>query len=113
MNSHEYLLANIETYEQWSSFKEIDASTLKQYANKLKSVGESKDRISTGIFKNVVMVAANRILRTVNFSLRKGEFPKGWILTTLIPIPKKPKTKKFEEFRPINTVLVYMRKCWC
>lgn len=34
MNSHEYVPGNIKTYEEWSSFKEVDMTILKQYAKK-------------------------------------------------------------------------------
>lgn len=47
------------------------------------------------------------MLDSVNLSLRKEEFPADWKLTTITPIPKKSKTKKWEEFRPINTVPMY------
>ncbi|KAK9878990.1 hypothetical protein WA026_003808 [Henosepilachna vigintioctopunctata] len=52
------------------------------------------------------MVAVNRILDIVNVSLCYGEFPEEWKITTVIPVPKKLKTKKREEFRPIK------RKFW-
>ncbi|KAK9869794.1 hypothetical protein WA026_003527 [Henosepilachna vigintioctopunctata] len=82
VNVYEYVLSNINNYENWSNFKEIDMSTLKKYVKKLKNTGGRENGITRGIFRDIVMVAENRILDIVNFFLHYGEFPGEWKITT-------------------------------
>ncbi|KAK9872753.1 hypothetical protein WA026_019535 [Henosepilachna vigintioctopunctata] len=93
VNGHEYVLSNINKYEDWSNFREIDMSTLKKYVKKLKKVGGGENGITTDIFRDFIMVAANRILDIVNVSLCYGEFPEEWKMTTVIPVPKNRKLR--------------------
>ncbi|KAK9884896.1 hypothetical protein WA026_009134, partial [Henosepilachna vigintioctopunctata] len=56
VNGHECVLSNVNRYEDWSNFKEIDLSTLKKYVKKLKIVGGGENGTTKDIFRDIVMV---------------------------------------------------------
>jgi len=57
--------------------------------------------------KKVVSVAGTKICYIMNRSLEEGIFPNEWKEAIVEPIFKVRKTKKIEEFRPINKLLIY------
>lgn len=67
----------------------------------------SVDGITTQMIKLSFEAVGDRFLHVVNNSLEKGEFPKNWKKSMVIPIEKINNTIQCEEFRPINMVPSY------
>lgn len=53
------------------------------------------------------MIQKKDFLDIINLSLKEGICPSSWKISNVIPIPKKPKTIKVSEFRPINKLPIY------
>lgn len=88
-------------------FKQISMADLKKHIKLMKQVGGDENGISTKVFKDVMDVAANRILDVINASLSSGVFPELWKCSTIVPIPKVTNSNLCSDFRPINKVPVY------
>ena len=43
----------------------------------------------------------------INKSMEEGIFPNGWEEAVIVPVPKVKRTKKIDEFRPINKLPIY------
>jgi len=57
--------------------------------------------------KKVILIAGTKICYIMNRSLEEGIFPSEWKEAIVVPIPKVRKTKRIEEFRPINKLPIY------
>jgi len=57
--------------------------------------------------KKVISIAGTKICYIMNRSLKERIFPSEWKEATVVPISKVRKTKKIEEFRPINKLPIY------
>jgi hypothetical protein len=81
--------------------------TFKKIVRSLKNTAGGENGITTKILRDAVEVIANRFLDVINNSLQEGKFPEKWKTSIVIPVPKIPKTRKCDEFGPINIVPVY------
>lgn len=84
-------------------FHAINIIELKKVVKELKTSPDYK-KISSKMILDNWNVAGNCILNIINKSLETGIFPDNWKETTITPIQKVHKTKRCEEFRPINTL---------
>jgi len=66
-----------------------------------------EEGITIEIMKKVISVAGTKICYIMNRSLEEGIFPSEWKEAIVVPISKVRKTKKIEEFRPINKLPIY------
>jgi hypothetical protein len=88
----------------FSTFRTLDMPTFKKIVRSLKNTAGGENGITTKILRDAVEVIANRFLDVINNSLQEGKFPEKWKTSI---VPKIPKTRKCDEFRPINIVPVY------
>ena len=61
------------------------------------------ERISNKFIFDNCNVTGNMV-KVIGTSLKTGIFPDSWKKSTVTPIEKVPRTKKCEEFRPINSL---------
>lgn len=98
----------IETPEcSMQSFKLLEMRDLRRIVKQMKVKKNSVDGIDTRILKLAFETIGNRFLQVINLSTEKGQFPKSWKISTVIPVEKKSNTNQSNEFRPINMVPVY------
>lgn len=88
-------------------FSAIEIGQLSRLVNKLENKIGTEEDITVGIMKKVVTVAGVKICYIMNKLLEEGIFPNEWKKAIVIPILKIKKTKKVEEFRPINKLPIY------
>jgi hypothetical protein len=101
------VLNNNHEISEMNTFKLIDMRDLKSALAIMKNTGGGESGITTSILKDSAEVIADRFIDLINCSLTYGKFPEEWKTSVIIPLQKVSKTKKCEEFRPINTVPVY------
>jgi hypothetical protein len=92
---------------KFNKFKMIDMKDFKNALATMKNTGGGESGITTSILRDATGVIADRFIDLINSSLMSGVFPEKWKTSIVIPVPKVPKAKKCNEFRPINTVPVY------
>ncbi|XP_075167997.1 uncharacterized protein LOC142240182 [Haematobia irritans] len=85
-------------------FRTINMNELLTICKQLKNKPDFNHVSTTIIFDNWDKIG-KMILKTINDSLERGIFPEKWKETMVIPIEKVQRTKKYEEFRPINTLM--------
>lgn len=95
------------TESELEVFNRIEVEDLNRIVQKLKNKSGTEEGINVEIMKKVVVVAGSKIVHMINRSLEEGLFPSEWKQATVIPIPKIKRTKKVEEFRPINKLPIY------
>lgn len=86
-------------------FKTVLFSNLKNIVDSVQ--GNSDNNISSKVLVDSFDMIGEFFLSIINTSLHFGQFPKTWKQSVIMPIQKKPRTKKAEEFRGINTLPVY------
>lgn len=84
-------------------FNEITNPELKKIVRELKNKPDFC-KISTKILLDNWQLIAGNMLKIINKSLTSGVFPENWKESMVTPIEKVAKTRKCEEFRPINTL---------
>lgn len=82
-------------------FKNINLLDLRKIMKDIKSKGDPENIKVTTLMDSIDIIG-DTLLSIINDSFNNGIFPENWKTTTIIPIPKISKTKKCEEFRPIN-----------
>jgi len=95
------------TESQFEAFNVIGVDELKRIVNRLENKSGTEEDITIEIMKKVISVAGTKICYIMNRSLEEGIFPSEWKEAIVVPIPKVRKTKKIEEFRPINKLPIY------
>lgn len=95
------------TESELEVFNRIEVEDLNRIVQKLKNKSGTEEGITVDIMKKVVIVAGTKIVHMLNRSLEEGMFPSEWKQATVIPIPKIKRTKKVNEFRPINKLPIY------
>jgi len=98
---------NNYTDSEFEVFSVISVDKLSEIVCKLENKSGTEEGITVEIMKKVVMVAGTKICYLFNRSLEEGTFPNEWKEAIVVPIPKIQKTKKVEEFRPINKLPIY------
>jgi len=98
---------NKYTDSEFEVFSVISVDKLREIVYKLENKSGTEEGITVEIMKKVVMVADTKICYLLNRSLEEGTFPNKWKEAIVVPIPKIQKTKKVEEFRPINKLPIY------
>lgn len=84
-------------------FRAINIYELKSVCKSLKNK-QDFDKLSPKIILDNWNVLGHEILKIVNTSLMRGEFPNSWKDSMITPVEKIAKTKKCDEFRPINSL---------
>jgi hypothetical protein len=97
------VLNNNREISEMNTFKLIDMRDLKSALAIMKNTGGGESGITTSILKDSAEVIADRFIDFINYSLTYGKFSEEWKTSVIIPVQKVSKTKKCEEFRPINT----------
>lgn len=95
------------TENQFELFSVIDVRGLNRIVYRLENKNGTEEEITVEIIKKVVSVAGPKICYIMNRSLEEGIFPNEWKEAIVVPIPKVQRTKKIEEFRPINKLPIY------
>ena len=89
------------------TFRLLEFHQLKNIVQDMPNKNSSVDGITARIVKISFEAVGDKFLQVVNTSLEKGEFPKKWKKSMVIPIDKIKNTIQCEEFRPINMVPSY------
>lgn len=84
-------------------FRLVTIDELKRICKELKNKSDF-DRVSPRIIVDNWNVLGPYLHKLINKSLETGNFPTSWKDSVITPVEKVPKTKKCEEFRPINTL---------
>lgn len=92
---------------EFKIFSKIDKEQLHKLVVKLKDKSGTEEGITVEVMKKVISVAGTKLCYLLNKSLEEGIFPSKWKEAIVIPIPKIKRTKKVEEFRPINKLPIY------
>lgn len=95
------------TENQFELFSVIDVRGLNRIVYRLENKYSTEEGITVEIIKKVVSVAGPKICYIMNRSLKEGIFPSERKEAIVVPIPKVQRTKKIEEFRPINKLPIY------
>ena len=83
-------------------FRRIGIAELENIVKQMKNKPDHES-VSNKIIIDNWNIIGNVLLRIINTSLETGIFPENWKRSMITPIEKVPKTRKCEEFRPINT----------
>jgi len=94
------------TESQFEVFNVIGVDELKRIVSRLENKSSTEEGITVEIMKKV-LIAGTKISYIMNRSLEEGIFPSEWKEVIVIPISKVRKTKRIEEFRPINKLPIY------
>lgn len=86
-------------------FKNVSFANLKLIVNSVDGI--SDNNISARTLVDAFEIVGEFFMEIVNLSLELGKFPESWKEAIIMPIQKKPRTKKAEEYRGINTLPVY------
>lgn len=106
--SYEVTLDRIHAIDsKMNGFNIISMSELRKLIKDLNNKLSSVDGINTKILKISFEAIGDRFLNLINNSLVTGTFPKGWKLSTVIPVEKKPNATNCSDFRPVNMVPLY------
>lgn len=84
-------------------FREITLEELKTICKSLKKKSDY-NKISSDMIINSWHIVGRIMLSIVNKSLQTGVFPENWKTAMITPIEKVAKTKRCDEYRPINTL---------
>lgn len=94
---------NIEQNDCKFKFRAINIDELKSVCKSLKNKPDF-NKLSPKIIIDNWNILGHEILKIVNTSLMRGEFPNSWKDSMITPVEKIARTKKCEEFRPINSL---------
>lgn len=94
---------NIPVINSQFKFRAISIEELKIICKGVKNKSDYNKITSRMLLDNWNLVG-KIMLDIINTSLEKGVFPASWKTSMITPIEKVSKTKKCEEFRPINTL---------
>lgn len=96
------------TVEKNNCFKfiKITYTDLVKALKQMKSKSDPENIKMIALFDSVDIIGVT-LVKIINDSFESGVFPENWKTTTIVPIPKVTKTRKCEEFRPINMLPSY------
>jgi exonuclease III len=103
---------NIEENDHCFKFKTVNKIDIWNILNKIKTKS-GIDNINVKVMKDSFDTIGEALTEIINESIITGTVPEKWKVSTVIPIPKVPKTNKSEEFRPINMLPVYEKILEC
>ena len=75
-------------------------------------MNNKSDQISNKIILDNWNVTWNIIVKVINTFLATYIIPDKWKKSTITPIEKVTRTKKYEEFRPINSLKTWEKYNW-
>lgn len=101
------VIVDKHTESKLEVFSTINVGKLNRIVHRLENKSGTEEGITIEIMKRVVAVAGIKFCEILNRSLEEGIFPNEWKEAIVIPIPKIQRTKKIEEFRPINKLPIY------
>ncbi|XP_067642338.1 uncharacterized protein gce isoform X1 [Eurosta solidaginis] len=104
----EIYINNIDHCPETFHFKEIQICELKAICKKLKNK-KDWNNVSPKIILDNWNVLGPFLTKLINHSLMSGVFPNEWKDSLVVPVEKIAKTKKCEEFRPINTLKIFKK----
>lgn len=84
------------------NFKPVTEEEIKQVMNEVKSNAVGNDEVSILMVKSVSPYALGAITHLINKSLEKGEFPKNWKASIVLPLAKKAAPTTVQHLRPIS-----------
>lgn len=95
------------------TFEVISVEKLSVILKSFKNKSNKGDLITTSVLKDAFSVIGYFICQIINETLRYGEIPKLWKVSTIIPIPKIKNTSHACNFRPINTLPITEKLLEC
>ena len=70
------------------------------------SKSSGPDRISAKMLKHTAVSIAPSITKLFNLSITNGRVPRGWKLSSVVPIPKSGKPQSPDNYRPISLLCI-------
>ena len=70
------------------------------------SKSSGPDGISTKMLKHTAVRMAPSVTQLFNLSIKNGRVPRGWKLSTVVPIPKSGRSHSPDNYRPISLLSV-------
>ena len=70
------------------------------------SKSSGPDGISGKMFKHTAVSIASSVSQLFNLSIRNGRVPRGWKLSSVVPIPKSGRSHSPDNYRPISLLSV-------
>lgn len=102
INNVQYI-PNLPVINHQFKFRAISIEDLKSICKTLKNKPDF-NKISSKMILDNLDTIGKVMLDIINTSFRTGIFPENWKTSMITPIEKISKTKKCEEFRPINAL---------
>ena len=94
---------------QFRVFQPISMQKLMEVVKGLKKCSGT-DNITKEVLVDALDVVGDKLLDIINVSLQQGVFPRDWKKSTVIPIPKVPRSTRPEDHRPINIQYPCMKR---
>ena len=70
------------------------------------SKSSGPERISAKMLKHAAVSIAPSITKLFNLSITSGRVPRGWKLSSVVPIPKSRKPQSHDNYRPISLLCI-------
>jgi Reverse transcriptase (RNA-dependent DNA polymerase) len=87
-------------------FKKIKYTDIERVLKEIKS-NSDPEMINKNIIIDAMPIIGNKLVKIINESFEKGEFPETWKQSTIKPIYKTKNSKNIKNIRPINMLPTY------
>jgi hypothetical protein len=122
ITSIETINENIETIDNYELelplisnemiFEQVDIQKIKNIIDNIETKS-GVDNINKKVILDSFEIVGDLLVEVINTSLRTGEFPEEWKISTIVPVQKINNTTKCTEFRPINMLPIYEKVLEC